>query len=216
MKSQTNKNRIKRIALALSLCALIVWVILGTGTSLAWFTDTSKELSNIFHSADLTISASHRLDNGDWETIESKTNVFDNEALYEPGYTQVVYLKVTNEGSVPFEFKTAINVKSVTPVDNVYDEEIYLDKYLKFGVAIADTEAEMDEAVKTRALCKEIATNDFGNYATDTAILQPGKTSYIALVVRMPEEVDNVIKYRGNDNPKIELGIIASAEQLRK
>ena len=215
MKSQTNKNRIKRIALALSLCALIVWVILGTSASLAWFTDTSKELTNIFHSANFKLNVEHRLDNGDWETIESKTDIFDNEALYEPGYTQVVYLRVKNEGSTPFEFKTAVNVKSVTPVINIYDDEIFLNKYLKFGVAIANTEAEMDEAVKTRALCKEIATLDFGNYSTDTAVLQPGKTSSIALVVRMPEEVDNVIKYRGDDKPKIELGIIATAEQIK-
>ena len=86
----------KRIALALSLCALIIWGILGAGTSLAWFTDTSTELNNIFHFAEFDVEVSHRLTDGKWEPVDSKTKIFDEEALYEPGYVQVVYLKVKN------------------------------------------------------------------------------------------------------------------------
>ncbi|MBQ7970999.1 MAG: hypothetical protein IJ294_01430, partial [Clostridia bacterium] len=105
------KNRIYiQIASALSLCAIILWGIFGTGTSLAWFTDTSPEINNIFHFAEFDLAVSHRLPDGSWEEIDSQTKVFDEKALYEPGYTQVVYLKVQNKGTVPFEFYTAVNV----------------------------------------------------------------------------------------------------------
>ena len=61
MKPNAKKTSYKRIALALSLCALIIWGILGTGASLAWFTDTSPEINNIFHFADFDLVVAHRL-----------------------------------------------------------------------------------------------------------------------------------------------------------
>lgn len=37
----------------------------------------------------------------------------------------------------------------------------------------------------------------------------------MALVVRMPEEVGNEANYRGDDIPKVELGIIVKADQQK-
>ncbi len=216
MKPQAKKKPYKKIALALSLCAIFIWAILGTGASLAWFTDTSDEVTNIFHIADFELAVSHRLDNGTWEPIDGKTDIFDNEALYEPGYVQVVYLKVENKGSVPFDFKTAVSVNDYTTATNVFGQHFLLQEYLKFGVAIADTEEEMDKAVETRDLAKEIATSDLGYYETKSATLEPGITSYIALVVRMPEVVNNVANYRGDVIPRVDLGIIVKADQIIK
>ena len=84
----------KKIALALSLCLIIVWIALGTSASLAWFTDTSPTLRNIFHIQNFDLVVSHRLDDGTYEELDGQTQVFSDEALYEPGYVQVVYLKV--------------------------------------------------------------------------------------------------------------------------
>ena len=106
MKPQAKKRIYKQIALALSLCALIVWCILGTGASLAWFTDTSPEINNIFHFGKFDLDVSHRLTDGKWELIDGKTDFFDDEALYEPGYVQVVYLKVENKATLPFKYTT--------------------------------------------------------------------------------------------------------------
>ena len=83
MKPKHKKTPYKRIALALSLCALIIWGILGTGASLAWFTDTSPEINNIFHFADFELEVSHRLTDGKWESIDGKTDVFDDEGLID-------------------------------------------------------------------------------------------------------------------------------------
>ena len=215
MQSKVKKKPYKRIALALSLCTLIIWGILGTGASLAWFTDTSPEINNIFHFADFELMVSHRLTDGKWEQVDSQTKIFDEEALYEPGYVQVVYLKVENKGTVPFKFSTAVNVNGCIEATNVFGQRFMLQDYLKFGVTTADSEDAMKNSVPNREKAVEIANMPLHNYATETATLAPGATKYITLIVRMPEEVGNVANYRGDTFPKVELGITVKADQIQ-
>ena len=216
MKTQANKTPYKRIALALTLCALLIWAILGTGASLAWFTDTSPEINNIFHFAEFDLVVSHRLNDGKWEEVDSKTKIFNEEALYEPGYVQVVYLKVENKGTVPFKFDTAVNVNGCIKATNVFGQPFMLQEYLKFGLATANTEEEMKNSIPDRDAAVEIANEPLHNYYKSGSFeLAPGKTKYIALIVRMPEEVGNVANYRGDTIPKVELGITVKADQIQ-
>ena len=216
MKPQAKKSIYKQIALALSLCALIVWCILGTGASLAWFTDTSPEINNIFHFAEFDLVVSHRLTDGKWEEVDSQTKIFDEEALYEPGYVQVVYLKVENKGTIPFEFYTAVNVNGCIVATNVFGQDFMLQDYLKFGITTADSEDAMKNSVPDRNAAVKLADMPLHNYDTETAVLEPGATKYIALIVRMPEEVGNVANYRGDTVPEVDLGITVKADQIKK
>lgn len=215
MSNTAKKKTYKKIALVLSLCAILLWVVLGTGASLAWFVDTSEEVKNIFHFGDFELAVSHRLPDGTWEPIDSKTDIFDDNARYEPGYVQVVYFKIENRGTVPFRFQTAVNVTDYSVATNVFGQQFHLHEYLRFGIAVADTEEAMEETVKTRALAKDMATMKLNNYATNAAVLDAGKTVYMALAVRMPEDIDNVANYRGKTVPKVELGIIVNASQQK-
>ena len=215
MKVHAKKTLYKRIALALSLCALILWGILGAGTSLAWFSDTSPELNNIFHFAEFDLVVSHRLTDGKWEEVDSQTKIFDEKALYEPGYVQVVYLKVENKGTVPFEFLTSVNVNGCIEATNVFGQRFMLQDYLKFGITTADTEEAMKNSVPNREKAVEIADMPLKNYDTETAELTPKATKYITLIVRMPEEVSNIANYRGDTVPEVELGITVKADQIR-
>ena len=216
MKPQAKKRIYKQIALALSLCAIVVWAILGTGASLAWFTDTSPEINNIFHFAEFDLVVSHRLTDGKWEEVDSQTKIFDEEALYEPGYVQVVYLKVDNKGTIPFEFYTAVNVNGCIEATNVFGQRFMLQDYLKFGITTADSEDAMKNSVPDRNAAVKLADMPLHNYDTETAVLNPGATKYIALIVRMPEEIGNVAKYRGDTVPEVDLGITVKADQIKK
>ena len=215
MKPQANKTPYKRIALALTLCALLIWAILGTGASLAWFTDTSPEINNIFHFAEFDLVVSHRLTDGKWEEVDSQTKIFDEEALYEPGYVQVVYLKVENKGDRDFKFSTAVNVNGCIVATNVFGQDFMLQDYLKFGITTADSEDAMKNSVPDRNAAVKLADMPLHNYDTETAVLEPGGVKYIALIVRMPEEVGNVANYRGDTVPKVELGITVKADQIQ-
>ncbi len=212
----TNKKSYKRIALVLSLFSLIIWCILGTSASLAWFTDVSEKVTNIFHFADFDLVVSHELTDGTWEEIDSNTKIFDEEALYEPGYVQVIYLKVENKGTVPFNFYTAVNVNGCSVATNVFGHQFMLQDYLKFGVISASTEQEMKQSVPNRETATKIADMPLHNYDTTPAVLHPGETSYLALIVRMEEKIDNVANYRGDDIPKVDLGITVKADQIVK
>lgn len=216
MKTQAKKTPYKRIALAFSLCALIIWAILGTGASLAWFADTSPEINNIFHFADFDLVVSHRISDGKWEEVDSQTKIFNEEALYEPGYVQVVYLKVENKGTVPFKFDTAVNVNGCIEATNVFGQPFMLQEYLKFGLTTTDTEEEMKNSIPDRDTAIEIANEPLHNYyKTGSFELAPNTTKYIALIVRMPEEVGNIANYRGDTVPKVELGITVKADQIK-
>ncbi len=216
MKSQAKKTRYKKIVLILSLVALVIWALLGTGASLAWFSDTSPEINNIFHTAKFDLVVSHQLTDGKWEEIDGKTKVFNEEAIYEPGYVQVVYLKIENKGDREFEFFTAVNVNGYTVAKNVFGQQFLLQDYLKFGIVTADSLQEMKDSVPNREAAVKIADMPLHNYDTTTAILAPGETSYLALIVRMPEDVNNVANYRGDIVPKVELGITVKADQIKK
>jgi hypothetical protein len=217
VKPTAKKKPYKIIALALSLCALIVWGILGTGASLAWFADTSPEVNNIFHFADFKLEVSHRLTDGSWEKVDSQTKLFDDEALYEPGYVQVVYLKAENKGERAFRYDTAVTVTGFTLATNIFGQQFSLQDYLKFGLITAATEDEMKSNVPDRQAAQKIATSKLNRYYnTDTAqILNPGECAYIALIVRMPEDVGNAANYRGGTIPKVDLGIIITADQIK-
>lgn len=215
MKTPAKKTFYKRIALALSLCILLIWSILGTGASLAWFSDSTPEINNIFHFGKLDVVVSHRLTDGNWEKLNEKTKVFDEEALYEPGYVQVVYLKVQNKGTVPFKFDTAVNVNGCIEATNVFGRAFLLQDYLKFGLTTAESESAMKNSVPNRESAVEIATEPLHNYYQSGSFeLAPNTEKYVALIVRMPEEVGNIANYRGNTVPKIELGVTVKAEQI--
>lgn len=207
------KNKFNRVAMLVSVCLLIVWSVLGTGTSLAWFTDTDEEVKNIFHFAEFEVEAEYRDENGNWKTIEGDSKIFDDQALYEPGYTQVIYLRVTNKGNVPFDFKTAVSVTDYTVATNVFGQQFHLQDYLEFGLATAESEEELYEMVATRDLTDEIEYRSLSNYSTKKAPLEAGETTYMVLVVRMPKHVGNVANYRGDVIPRVELGLIVTATQ---
>lgn len=203
-----------KIALVLSACLMILWCILGTGSSIAWFVDESPELRNNFNIAEFDLVVSHKTENG-YEEVKSDTKIFDDEALYEPGYVQVVYLKIENKGTVGFDYTLAVvpDLNTIVRATNVYGHDIYLPDFLKFGVVFADTEAELTQMLETRDLAKEKATTALSSYLSDKDNLQAGGVKYAAVIVRMPEEVGNAANYRGEIPPSVELGITVQAVQ---
>ena len=210
------KKPYKRIALAFSLCLILLWAMLGTGASLAWFTDTSSEIKNIFHMAEFDLEVSYRQKDGSYAPLEGSTAVFDDAALYEPGFTQVVYLRIENKGSVPFDFKTAVNVTGYTEAINAFGESFRLQEFLRFGVVTAESEAALEEALAEREAAIKATTMKLNHYATEPAALAAEGTIYMALIVGMPTSVGNEANYRGDVIPTVELGVIVSATQQNK
>ncbi len=204
-------KRVGRVVLALGIAMLVLWGVLGAGTSLAWFYDESEEVNNVFNVAEFELAVSHKTENG-YEDIDSKSDIFDNEALYEPGYVEVIYLKLENEGTVPFDVKTAVAVKDYSTAVNVFGNTFNLQDYLKFGIVIADTEEELDELLSTREKAVAVADMPLDSYETDHVEIKAGKEKFVGLVVRMPESVANIANHKG-DPPTVDLMLVVTADQ---
>ena len=207
------KKTYKKIVFALSIFMLLIWTVLGAGASLAWFADTTPEIQNIFHCAEFELKVSHRLEDGSYDPVDSQTKLFDENALYEPGYVQVVYLKIENAGTMPFDLKTAVSITDYTVATNVLGQPFHLQDYLTFGLVTADTEAALQAKLPNRDSAKSFAQTPLSNYSTEIVDFAAGQTVYMALIVHMPEYVDNVPNYRGTVIPRVELGLIISAAQ---
>lgn len=214
-----DKKLYTKIALALAVCLVVLWSLLGTGTSLAWFSDTDDELRNIFHFAEFEFVVSHLQEDGNYDDIEGDTDIFDDDALYEPGYVQVVYLKIENKGDIDLNYKMAVTVYDYTPAFNIFGQSFNLQDYLECGLVTAESQEELEQKLATRDMAEKAATTPLNTYCDtepEETFLEAGGTDYAALIVRMPKEVNNVANHLGKEHPEVELGIIAEANQIQE
>ncbi len=211
------KHITSKIALALAVLVLVAWSILGTGASLAWFKDETPPLKNVFNFAEFDLDLSYKNDIvTDYTPVELDTNIFGDEALYEPGYTQVVYLKVENKGTVDMRYRLSIDVRSVVTAPSVLGNEIYLPNYLRYGVLFGDSEAELTRELAQQNAVANVADLRLNNFSRwDEPIVAAGEARYIALIVFMPMEVGNQANYRGDTVPTVTMGITVDAEQVK-
>ena len=213
-----NRKKWIKAALALSVFLFVLWWALGTGATLAWFSDTDT-VRNEFQVGLLKIDVDYLNDIvTDYEDLEGATAVFNDKALYEPGYTQVVYLRIDNVGDVEFKYKVAVTVEKFTNGINAWGDDIYLPDYLRYGVVFGETEAEVRQQVRDRLESRKHAPNEWGALGTWSEISPytfetEDEYHYAALIVYMPEEVDNVANHIGTQESYVELGIKVFAQQ---
>ena len=77
-----NRKFTKKHALILSLCLLLLWGILGTGATLAWFTD-SDEVTNDFYFANSEDDAEKIFSVNVWEK-DAEDKIYDSFQLPSP------------------------------------------------------------------------------------------------------------------------------------
>ena len=105
MKKHTTKRALWISALALLLCVSML-----VGATFAWFTDSVTSANNIIKSGNLDIELEYW--NGTaWVDVEGASDILTNE-LWEPGVTEVAYLRVANAGSLALKYQLGINIRS--------------------------------------------------------------------------------------------------------
>ncbi len=208
-----SNHNITKAGFSASILLLMVWLLLGTTSSMAWFKEEDT-LVNSFYFGDIDIDVLHK-EGLQYENVDESTKVFRDDIVLEPGYVLAECLKVRNSGSVPFTFKLSVvpdladTVQAVSVLGNTID----LTDYLKFGAVICDTEAEVLQRISSRDKARAAAVNELSQYYTNGETLSPGGEVYVALVVYMPESVDDAANYRGDTAPSVSLGISAIANQ---
>ena len=209
----TNKRSTKRALIASAISLLLCFTML-LGTTYAWFTDSVTSTNNIIKSGNLDIVLEYYdADAKDWAKVDENTNVFSDQ-LWEPGHTEVVYLRVTNAGSLALKYNLGVNVYSETPGVNVAGNTFMLSDYIMFGVDDGKTPSYADRDAAIEAV-KDNAKIISKGYAKSNALTpEVNNVDNLALVVYMPETVGNDANHKtGTNPPVINLGLNLFATQ---
>ena len=212
MTKRNTKNALISSVLALVLCFTML-----LGTTYAWFTDSVTSANNIITAGNLDIELEYsKVVDGqmtEWKKVQGDDKIFDPNALWEPGRYEVVYLRVSNLGSLALKYQLSLNVYNEVAGVNVYGEEFKLSDHLVFNTV------EMPDALTTYA-GREDALKAAGtamgmkDYNGNTTALEVGGEDYVALIVYMPTEVGNAANYKtGTAVPSISFGINLLATQ---
>ncbi|MBE6633621.1 MAG: hypothetical protein E7620_04665 [Ruminococcaceae bacterium] len=223
----TNKKSLKR-ALLTSVMSLFLCFTMLLGTTYAWFTDTVQSANNVITTGNLDVALYYAKeytgDTTNWQPVTETTKLFDENALYEPGFTEVVFFKVVNEGSLWLKYNMSLNIASETAGVNVEGQSFMLSDYLCADV-LTPTQV-------TNASNREYIYDNFSNETLKTVIygdsyrfdgagwasakqLAPGASYLTGLTIFMPTTVGNEVNHNGTA-PTIELGIGLKASQTTK
>ena len=207
MKVKTTKRSLFTAVVALVLCFSMLM-----GTTYAWFTDSVTSENNIIQTGTLDVEFEYSTDMTNWEKLTSTSNVFKADALWEPGYCEVVYLRVSNLGTLALKYQLGINVVSETTGINEQGDSFYLSNYINFGLISDVSAAYADREAARGAVTTALKLND-GTVADGSMVAGAAPKTY-AMVVYMPETVGNEANHDGSKQPEIHLGLSVIATQL--
>ena len=212
----TQSKHTKRALLA-SILSVVLCVAMLVGSTFAWFTDSVTSGNNKIVAGNLDVKLEYSTDLQNWEDVDTNTNVFKDGTLWEPGYTEVVYLRVSNAGSLALKYKFAIHVADKVIGQTADGKEIDLSNFIKFGVVAAPETAYSQDAAG-RAAAREAVAADAqlisAGYSKEGAMVKDAAPEVLAMVVYMPEDVGNEANHgTGKQAPSIDMGISLVATQ---
>ena len=211
----TNKKTSRR-ALLTSVMALVLCMVMLVGTTFAWFTDSVTSGVNTIQSGNLDMELMYSTDMTEWKEVTSETPLFDDNALWEPGYTQVVYLKVVNAGNLALKYEAGFS-KNYTSNrgKNVNGDWYRVDNYLKIGTAETTTKFENREDVWSAIAATEKTLSKDVMLTNGWITLEAGEESApFAVAIYMPTSVGNEANASKNRPSKVTgLGIEVRATQ---
>ena len=204
--SKSTKRALATSALAILLCAAML-----IGTTFAWFTDTASTGVNRIQAGNLDIELEYKNKGTEaFKKADANTPVFDENALWEPGYVEYVVLKLSNAGSLALKYKLGVNIAGETGSTNVYNNAIQLSDYIRFAVLDDDQSGLGRDALVAAAADSKLIKEGY----TAENHLAKGESKIVTLVVWMPTTVGNEANHKtGVAAPAIDLGINVVATQ---
>lgn len=203
-------------ALLLSALAIVLSIAMLIGTTYAWFTDTASTAVNKIQSGNLDVQLEYSKDFSEWKNVTEETKLFEDSTVWEPGRTEIVYLRVKNAGTLALKYTLGIYNLYNSTGKNVLGNKYRLSDYVKLGAAEADA-AYADRAAAINAVDADAKLiTDIDNSGMAGASLEPNDTKIYALVLYMPTEVGNEANPKNNDPywaAKMSFGISVSATQ---
>ena len=180
-------------ALLMSVLSMVLCVAMLVGMTFAWFTDTASTGVNKIQAGNLDVELRYSTDMQTWKEATDQTKLFDDNALWEPGYTQIVYLKVVNKGNLALKYEAGFS-KNYTSNrgKNVNGDWYRVDNYLKIGTAETETAYTSREDVWSAIAATEKTLAKDVMLTNDWIKLNPKEESKpFAVAIYMPTSVGN-------------------------
>lgn len=186
----TKRHSTKK-ALMLSLLSLIVCVSMLVGTTFAWFTDSVTSSGNIIKSGTLDVEMYWAKGNEDpnadataW--TDASTGAIFNNDKWEPGYTEVRHIKISNVGTLALKYQ--LNIFANGDVSKLADAiDVY---FVDPAQQVADRTA-LDGVEPVGTLAQVLAAMP-SNVSGD---LNAGDSNVVTLALKMRESAGN--EYQG-------------------
>ncbi len=239
-----NKTKATKKALLMSMLSMLICIAMLVGSTFAWFTDSvtsgmnkitagNLDVELEYAAAGTTVAADGTIADGDWHTVDAATPSLFKDALWEPGHTEYVYLRVRNAGSLALEYGLSAAVygseDGKTPeatYTNMKGNQVKLSQFLVFNVIEGTKEVtDRDSLWISDADAEKAAMGKLNSLKTDGKVLYPAKSGAgdsektFTLAVYMPTTVDNDANWIGakiatdETAPEIYLGLNLKATQ---
>lgn len=94
-----------------SLLCMVMSVTMFFGTSFAWFTSEVNNAGNEIYIGTLDVNLDKKTGENTWESLSAPANtantpkLFDDQIRWEPGYTMMETVRVTNQGDLAFKYE---------------------------------------------------------------------------------------------------------------
>lgn len=211
----TNSKTTKR-ALLLSVLSMVLCVSMLVGSTFAWFTDTASTAVNKIQAGNLDVELEYSKDFSEWKKVDNTTKLFEESKSWEPGRTEIVYLRVKNAGTLALKYTLGLYNLYNSTGKNILGKKYSLSDYVKLGAVEADA-AYADRAAAISAVQDSAKTlNSIGDASIVGADLATNATKVYAMVLYMPTTVGNEANPKNKDPywaAKVSFGISVDATQ---
>ena len=225
------KNFKSRHALLMSLTSLMLCVSMLFGATFAWFTDSVESGVNRIVSGNLDVELEYydpsaTATNEGWKDAADADAIFidlanstmlSRDTLWEPGHTEVAYLRLRNAGTLALNYQLSVYLASEQQGTNAAGDPFKLSDYLYYGITAPNaaqtvyTAAQRAQAQADAGTGHTVSKNDV---QVEAALAPNTGWQYVTMIVYMPEETGNVANYKtGTAAPEIGLGVRLLATQ---
>ena len=189
----TKTKPVTKLTLVSAVVALMLCFAMLLGTTYAWFTDSVTSSGNIIKTGKLDVKMywSTSLTNSTWNDVEAAaTNKIFNYELWEPGYTEIRYVKIVNDGNLALKYHLNIVPNDAAAMELADVLDVYYDE----NAQTEYTREAIAAATPTGTLAQVIAADSINGVLLPEGQTQAGfytKEIVVALAVRMQETAGN-------------------------
>ena len=212
------RKKSTKSALLLSAVSMIVCVMMFIGSTFAWFTDNVTSGSNVIKSGNLDLVVEYTLDGKNCKDLQGAKDLFQ-KGLWEPGHTEVVALRIKNNGSLALKYAANMKIISETIGKTKDGKDMVLSDILTVSTVTQQVNA-VGDILLGKVFDGANAINNAtpvsfktGNILKNDQELFAGDAHYLIITVDMAETVGNEANHDGKNVPSINFGVNVLATQ---